>query len=195
MIAVKLKKGLQIYIASKYAPERRERPLSEIRVADVIAIYRVDVAPGQARPEKAGERAERLLEFFGHRRLDEVTGALCREYAAWRKGNGKGNGQSNKGTGGRARRDLQDPAAAITHHHKEGLHHAVVRVTLPEPGKAHQEWLNRQRFAGVLWASWHTREKQWCDNRQAPIAPSLPVPFARNLYRLTARRDIQCDLG
>ena len=58
-------KRLADYIASKYAPERRERPLSEIRIADVIGIYLADVVPGQANPAKAGERAERLLEFWG----------------------------------------------------------------------------------------------------------------------------------
>jgi len=62
-------KRLADYIANKYAPERCERSLSEIRISDVIGIYPADVAPGQARPEKAGERAERLLQFFGDRRL------------------------------------------------------------------------------------------------------------------------------
>ena len=72
-------KRLADYIASKYAPERRERPLSEIKIADVIAIYLEDVAPGQARPEKVGERAERLLEVFRHdRRLTRSTAALPR---------------------------------------------------------------------------------------------------------------------
>jgi integrase len=144
------------YIAAKYAPERRERPLSEIRIADIISVYLADVAPGQARPEKAGERAERLLQFFGDRRLDQITGSLCREYATWRDG----KGQSIKGTGGGARRDLQDLAAAITHHHREGLHREVVRVVLPERGKARQRWLERQEVARLLWACWRTREKQ-----------------------------------
>jgi hypothetical protein len=125
------------YIANKYAPERRERPLSEIRISDVISVYLADVALGQARPEKAGDRAERLLQFFGDRRLDQITGSLCREYATWRDG----KGQSTKGTGGGARRDLQDLAAAITHHHREGLHREVVRVVLPERGEARQRWL------------------------------------------------------
>jgi hypothetical protein len=35
------------YIAAKYTPERRERPLSKIRIADVIKIYVDDVAPGE----------------------------------------------------------------------------------------------------------------------------------------------------
>jgi len=103
-------KRLAEYIAAKYAPERRERDIAEIPVADVIAIYLADVAPGQARPEKAGERAERLLTFFGRMRLAEITGAACRAYASWR------------GSAGGARRDLQDLAAAIGHHAREGLH-------------------------------------------------------------------------
>ena len=156
MIARKLKKRLADYIASKYAPERRERPLSEIKIADVIAIYLADVAPGQARPEKAGKRAERLLEFFGRRRLNEMTGALCREYAAWRKGKGR----TNKGTGGGARRDLQDLTAAINHHAEEGLHRAIVKVVLPKRGVARQRWLERDEFAKLLWTCLRTREIQ-----------------------------------
>jgi hypothetical protein len=89
-------KQLAAYIAEKYQPVRRERPLSEIKIADVIRIYLDDVVPSQARPEKAAERAERLLQFFGMMTLDRITGALCRDYAAWRHG----QGQSNKGKGG-----------------------------------------------------------------------------------------------
>ncbi|HEY8007719.1 MAG TPA: site-specific integrase [Methylocella sp.] len=144
------------YIASKYAPERRERPLSEIKIADVIGVYLDDVAPGLAQPEKAGERAERLLEFFGDRQLDEITGALCREYEAWRKGKGR----TNKGTGGGARRDLQDLTAAINHHAREGLHRGIVRVVLPKRGEARQRWLERDEFAKLLWICWRAREVQ-----------------------------------
>ena len=144
------------YLAEKYQPERRERALSEIWIADVIKVYLDDVVPGQARPEKAAERAERLLEFFGDRRLSEITGALCREYEASRKGKGR----STKGTGGGARRDLQDLVAAINHHHREGLHRETVRVVLPRRGKARQRWLPRDEFARLLWACWRTRETQ-----------------------------------
>jgi integrase len=136
------------YLATKYAPERRERPLSEIKIADVINLYLTDVVPGQARPGKAGERAVRLLAFFGLKRLDEITGPLCREYAA------------SRGSPGGARRDLQDLVAAINHHAKEGLHRGVVRVVLPERGKARQRWLERDEFARLLWICWSTREIQ-----------------------------------
>lgn len=149
-------KRLGAHIAEKYQPERRERPLSEIRIADVIRIYLDDVVPGQARPEKAGERAERLLEFFGSRTLDEITGALCREYAAARRG----KGHSNKGKGGGAKRDLEDLRAAINHHQAEGLHRGVVRVVLPERGQARQRWLTRDEAARLFWICWRTREVQ-----------------------------------
>jgi hypothetical protein len=93
----------------------------------VIRIYLDDVVPGQARPEKAAERAERLLKFFGGRALSEVTGALCREYVVVREG----EGHSNKGKGGGAKRDLEDLRAAINHHAGEGLHRGNVCVVLP----------------------------------------------------------------
>lgn len=144
------------HIKAKYAPERRERPLSEIRVADVIAIYAADVAPGKANPRKIVERGERLLAHFGNMRLDQITGAECRAYAAWRAGKGR----SNKGKGGGARRDLEDLRAAIIHHQKEGLHRGIVRVVLPEQGVARQRWMTRDEAAKLLWTCWRTREIQ-----------------------------------
>jgi integrase len=115
----------------------------------VISIYVADRPP--AGPGIG--RFERLVEFFGRRFLSEVNGALCREYAAWRNG----KGQSNKGKGGGARRDLEDLRAAINHHSKEGLHRGVVRVSLPERGTARQRWLTRPEMARLLWACWRNK--------------------------------------
>jgi integrase len=140
--------ALGSYIASKYAPARRERGITEIPIADVISVYLADVAPNQARPEKAAERCGRLLEFFGEKRLSEVTGAECRAYTEWR------------GSNGGARRDLQDLAAAIGHHAKEGLHRSLVRVALPPKGQARQRWLTRSEVAKLLWVCWRNREVQ-----------------------------------
>lgn len=140
--------ALADYIAGKYAPARRERDIIVIPIADVINVYLADVAPNQARPEKAAERCGRLLQFFGERTLDAVTGATCRAYAEWR------------GSSGGARRDLQDLAAAIGHHAREGLHRGVVRVALPAKGQARQRWLTRDEVARLLWACWRNREVQ-----------------------------------
>ncbi|MGJ0455059.1 MAG: tyrosine-type recombinase/integrase [Methylocystis sp.] len=130
-------------------------------MADVIKIYLDDVAPGHARPEKTAERAERLLEFFGDKRLDEINGALCRKYADSRYGKGSDKRKGgNKGRGGGAKRDLEDLRAAIGHHQREGYHRAIVRVVLPEKGKARQRWLTRDEAAKLLWTCWRTREVQ-----------------------------------
>jgi len=149
-------KRLAEHIAEKYQPVRRERDLAEIHVADVIRIYVDDCAPNQARPEKAAERAERLLEFFGAKRLDEITGKLCGEYVATRAGQGR----TNKGKGGGARRDLEDLRAAINHHAKQGYHRALVCVPLPKTGKARQRWLTRDEAAALLRTCWRSRELQ-----------------------------------
>lgn len=139
---------LASYISSKYDPARRERPLGSIPVPDVLKIYLSDVSPGQARPEKAVERVGRLNEYFGTMTLDQITGATCRSYTATR------------GRPGGARRDLQDLAAAINHHSREGFHRGTVRVVLPPRGKARQRWLTRAEFARLLMTCWRTRETQ-----------------------------------
>jgi integrase len=61
---------------------------------------------------------------------------------------------------GGARRDLQDLAAAISHHHREGLHREVVKVVLPARGKARQRWLTRDEVAKLLRVCLHTPETQ-----------------------------------
>ena len=96
---------LAAYITAKYRPARRERELGEIPLADVIAIYLADVAPGQA-----AAHCDRLLDYFGKMTLADVTGASCRE---WRQGKGPKVKGGRKGAGGGARRDLQDLGAAI----------------------------------------------------------------------------------
>lgn len=153
-------KRLAEYLAEKHQAPRRERRISEIRIADVIAIYLTDVVPGLAKPQKAAERAERLLMWWGERTLSEVTGANCRAYASCRDGEGPSVRGGRKGTGGGARRDLQDLSAAIGHHHAEGLHREVVKVVLPAKGEARQRWLTRDEAARLLWACWRTREVQ-----------------------------------
>ena len=149
-------KRLAAYIAEKYRPARRERDLDEIKVADVISIFVTDQAVQQARPEKVLERAKRLTLFFGGFTLADINPALCREYEAERQGKGK----SNKGTGGGARRDLEDLRAAINYHRELGLHRNFVPVSLPKRGAARQRWLTRKEFARLLGVCWSTREVQ-----------------------------------
>ena len=136
------------YIASKYEAPRRGRELADVPVADVLSIYVDDRGPKQRNRAKFDERMARLNEFWGGMMLSEVTGDVCRRYEA------------ERGSPGGARRDLEDLRAAINHHAKEGLHHSIVRIALPEKGPPRDRWLTRTESAKLLWACWRHKEKQ-----------------------------------
>ncbi len=141
-------KQLAKYLAEKHKPERRHKEIHDIFVADVINLYVTDVVPGQSNIKGAAGRALRLLDFFGEYTLSDISGALCREYAAWRGGEGG------------ARRDLQDLAAAINYHRREGFHREMVSVVLPPQGKSRLRWLTRSEVARLVWVSVKTKESQ-----------------------------------
>ena len=136
------------HVALKYQPSRKERDIELIDVADVLNVYLEDTAPRQASRSKFKGRIGRLNDFWGGKKLAEVTGETCREYVRQRKN-----------TGG-ARRDLEDLRAAIEHHAKEGLHRGLVRVTLPDKGSPRDRWLTRFETAAILRACWRYREIQ-----------------------------------
>jgi hypothetical protein len=66
-------------------PRERDRDAVSVCLADVIAIYMQDRAPQQSRPIETIARCERLLTFWGDKRLSDVTGASCRAYVAARR--------------------------------------------------------------------------------------------------------------
>jgi integrase len=142
------------YIAEKRAVPRRERPLYQIPINDVLNIYLRDVAPGLANPKKAADAAVRLGEFFEAATLADISGEMCRAYVASRGQAGFARSQ------GGARRDLQDLAAAINHHHREGFHREIVRVVLPSRGESRTRWLTRSEVARLVWICLKTRETQ-----------------------------------
>lgn len=113
----------------------------------MLAIYATDVAPRQSRPREVAGRIGRLLDWWGDKRLSDVTGHTCRAYA------------EHRGTTG-ARRELEDLRAAIIHHRKEGLCREVVEVVLPEKSEPRDLWITRDEAARLLWTAWRKREVQ-----------------------------------
>ena len=84
--AQEAERALADYIGAKYeAPRRRERNSAQVKVADVISIYAVDVAGRHARPAETAAQLGRLLEFFGDRTLAHVSRATCNAYVAARQ--------------------------------------------------------------------------------------------------------------
>jgi integrase len=136
------------YLADKYRPARRERDLDQIPCADVLSIYLDDTRPRQRNQVKFDERMIRLTEWWGDKKLSEVSGETCRDYV------------KHRGRDGGARRDLEDLRAAINHHARQGLHRGSVRVLLPEKGAPRDRWLTRQEAAKLIWTCWRTREIQ-----------------------------------
>ncbi len=146
--AAKAQIKLAAYIAEKYRPNRRERDIEEIDIADVLLAYDEDCGARQANSVRFERRIGRLNEFWGAKKLSEVTGDTCREYV------------KSRGSNGGARRDLEDLRAAINHHAKEGLHRGVVHVVLPPKGQPRMRWLTRNEAADLLRVCWRTREIQ-----------------------------------
>lgn len=139
---------LAAYIALRYQPNRKERDIELIDIADVLSVYDADCGGRQANRKQFDARLERLNDFWGARKLAEVTGETCRQYARVR------------GSVGGARRDLEDLRAAINHHEKEGLHRGIVRVTLPPRSAPRTRWLTRKEVAELLRVCWRARVQQ-----------------------------------
>ena len=65
---------LAAYIAEKYRPDRRERDLEAIDVADVLSVYVDDCGHRHANQERFRARIARLNEFWGGTPLSGVNG-------------------------------------------------------------------------------------------------------------------------
>jgi integrase len=147
--AAEAERALAEYIAGKYsAPRIGKRDPAAVNVADIIAIYADDAVSAHARPKETSARLGKILDFFGDKRLSDVTKSSCSEYVRWR------------GYQAAARRELEDLRAAIRHHWKAGLCAALTPVVLPDPGASRERWLTRSEAARLLWAAYRYREVQ-----------------------------------
>ena len=146
----KAESQLAAHIAAKHQPIRRRLDIEDIDIADVISIYvddrKIDDETDDAK--KLFARLERLNNFWGGKKLGDINGETCREYARW------------CGSDGGARRDLEDLRAAVNHHAKEGYHRGIVRIVLPAKGRARDRWLTRDEAARLLRACWTAKETQ-----------------------------------
>jgi len=139
------------YIDAKYAPERKMRDVDRIPLADVLFIYHTDRRDGfsqELQQRRFDASIGRLNDYFGKHKLGEMSQTLTNGYA------------KHRGNLGGARRDLENLRAAINHHSKQNLHHAVISLTLPPKGRPRERWLERSEAARLLWAAWRHREEQ-----------------------------------
>lgn len=141
--------ALAAYIQARHQPDRaRDRHPDQIEIADVLLIYIQEVVANHARPRESKGRIAYLTEYWGRRKLSEVTGRTCREYV------------KKRGSASSARRELEELRAAINHHRREGLCSQLVEVVLPPKGHSRERWLTRSEAARLLWAAYRYREIQ-----------------------------------
>src|SRR5262249_50692384 len=139
-------RALGEHLANKYQPNRgRGRHPSEILIADVLAIYLVDIAPRHAREDETKQRVLTLDAWWTDKTLADVNGANCRAYVEhrmrqpWKTAKPKTTGRASRMvTAAAARRELEDLRAAINHHRREGLCSEVISVVLPKRTQARE---------------------------------------------------------
>lgn len=143
----KAEKALTDYLNAKATPRPRDRDPTEVRIADVIAIYAEDVAPRHARPKDTAARLNALLDYFGNDTLSILNRSTCQAFT------------EQRGSQSAARRELEDLRAAIRHHWEAGLCTALTPVVLPAKSAPREKWLTRSQAAKLLWTAWRRRQK------------------------------------
>ena len=171
----KAEAALRAYIGAKHEPAAKGcRRTTETPVSDVLSVYLDEVVPELTSPAKVAARIGRLIDWWGSKKLSEVTPTSCRAYVEYRatapivqRGRGRRDGTHTEVTvtpqkprsGGGAKRDLEDLRAAIEHHAERELHTGTVRVTLPEKGKPRPKYLTQGEIVRLLRVCWyHKRE-------------------------------------
>jgi integrase len=143
----KAERALAEYLASKYQSPRLRRDPSEVKVAEVIALYADEVVPNHARPKESAARLSRVLEFFGNETLDAVTRGACIKYA------------QRRSSMAISRRELSELGAAIRYHFHENRCTALVPVVLPgKKAPPRSRWLTKKEAASLLRVCWRHRE-------------------------------------
>lgn len=141
--------ALEHYLLRKHtALTQDNREPGSIPVADVLALYARDIAPGHADPANTAQRIRHLLGFWGSKVLAQVNGEACREYMRICYSDAV------------ARRNLEELRAAINYHRSEGKCSKIVGVWLPPKRAGRERWLTRSEAAKLILNAWRYREVQ-----------------------------------
>lgn len=135
------------YLAEKHRTDWRDRDPSHVPVADVIAIYAKEIAPGHAHPELAGFHIPPLIDHFGSLSCWDVNEGSCRAYVAARMA---GLNNRRKVKIGTARRELVTLAAAMTYAYRSRRLTKPIHVWLPREDEPRDRWLTRHEAARLI---------------------------------------------
>jgi integrase len=141
-------KALAAHLATKHRPSLKGDPL----IADVLALYGIEHAPTTAAPALIGYHIAHLVQWWGSRRVSEITPARCRAYV-----------EARPVKAGTARRELETLQSAINFAWREGKLTAPVPIWLPEKSIARERWLTRSEAARLLAGAlgWTRQGERW----------------------------------
>lgn len=108
-------------------------------------MYLADRQDAVAAPATLGYCADRILEWWGTKRLIHISASACREYAASRARSGVKTGT--------VRRELGFLQAALNHAHRERVVTNPIQLALPPGSPSRERWLTRAEAARLLWAA------------------------------------------
>jgi integrase len=142
--------ALAEYLQAKHDPKADKGKVAreDVLIADILSSYvraKVEAMPEGTPPGKvnAFRRKFHLLgQFFGTRKLGELTGQLCRDYAKGR------NSPSS------ARRELEDFRAAIGAYFSDDPIKMRFNIPMPPKGQARERYLTYEEAAKLLMACW-----------------------------------------
>ncbi|MCF3934303.1 tyrosine-type recombinase/integrase [Acuticoccus sp. M5D2P5] len=143
--------ALARYVATKHARQARDRrdaPIDEVPIADILLGYWQAKQDLTARPHELRARLHRLTKWWGDWSVNDINPDQCASYVA------------SRGSEAGARRELEDLRAAVGHAFTHRRISQLVPVTLPKRGAARERWLTRDEMATLLWACWRYREDQ-----------------------------------
>jgi hypothetical protein len=162
--------ALADFIAAKWTPEgeggaQRDGDPASVFVAEVLALYLQDRAPGAPDPSAVKARFKPLLTFFAEDTLAHVKRSRCQAYVAWRvlqpiASAKKDMENARRVTEQGARRELEDLSAAIGHWAGEHPLTRRPKVWLPDKPESPRDALTRSQAAALLWASMGWRRQQ-----------------------------------
>lgn len=130
-------RALAAHINARWQPTPQDSAAA-VMVADVLAFYAKERASRWADPTRARQQLAALNQWWGSRRLSEVTAATCRRFA-----------ESRAET--TARQQLETLRAAIRFYHRNGLCKELPVVTMPDKRPPRERWLTRAEVARLLW--------------------------------------------
>lgn len=144
--------ALAEYLRARARPSFGEGHPDQVLIADVLSEYGDKHSRNVSRPQVIGLAIDKLVDFWGTRKVAAVTPDACGDYVAWRTAQRDGRAKR----GGRlvkpstARRELVVLAAALQWCWREHKLDRPVPVKLPPPAAPRERHLTRSEAAALL---------------------------------------------